>query len=119
MPIINRQDATEVEQHIRRIFAAPPIERASELRALFVEKMDFSGATGSVSLAGAPSTVALPDRAERVAVMDGLNVVYVALDIEGIERVRKGEAVAAAKLIGRWAMTIWRMVSDVSHVWSM
>ena len=83
MPIINRQDATEVEQHIRRILAASPGERAAELRVLFVEKMDFSGATGSVSLAGAPSTVVFPDRAERVAVMEGLNVVYVALDIEG------------------------------------
>ena len=99
MPIINRQDATEVEGHIQRIFAAPSSGRAAELTALFVEKMDFARASGSVSLAGAPSAVVLPDRAERVAVMDGLNVVYVALDIEGVKRVRKGEAAEAAKLI--------------------
>ncbi|MDP2948264.1 MAG: TaqI-like C-terminal specificity domain-containing protein [Chloroflexota bacterium] len=99
MPIANRQDATDVEQDIVRFFAAPPSGRAQALRRLFVEKLDFAGATGTVSLANAPKTVALPASAERIASMEGMHVVYVPLSGDGPDRIRKAEASAAAKLI--------------------
>ena len=99
MPIRDRDDAVEVEDRITRIFAAAPRERAAAIRALFVEVLDFDAATGRVGLAGAPGTVELPDFAERIAQMDGVHVVYVALETPGTDRVRKGEAATAAKLI--------------------
>ncbi|MCH8818261.1 MAG: hypothetical protein IIC92_11090, partial [Chloroflexi bacterium] len=99
MPIRNREDAVEVEQHIERVFAAPAIDRAGALRRMFVEVMDFESASGAVSLAAAPKNVTLPAAAERVATMSGVNVVYVPLDIESTERVRKAEAAEAARLI--------------------
>ena len=99
MPIKDRDDAVEVEDRIRRIFAAAPRERAAAIRALFVEVLDFDTAIGRVDLAGAPGKVELPGSAERIAQMDGVHVVYVALETPGTDRVRKGEAVAAAKLI--------------------
>jgi hypothetical protein len=99
MPIINRQDATEVDQYIQRIFAAAPTQRAQAIRRLFVEKLDFSATSGLVNLAKAPASVSLPTNAERIASLQGLNVVYVALNIPGANRVRKAEAAAAAKLV--------------------
>ena len=99
MPIRNRDDAVEVENRIGRIFAASPSERAGEIRALFVEALDFGPAAGHVGLDLAPSNVVLPAYAERVAELGGVHVLYVALDTSDTERVRKGEAAAAAKLI--------------------
>ena len=99
MPIQNRDDAVEVETQMASIFAATPDGRASAVRRLFVETLDFSGASGQVSLAGAPATAVLPDAAERVAVLDGIQVLYVPLNIEGTDRVRKAEVDAAAGLI--------------------
>ena len=99
MPIKDRDDAVEVEERTRRIFDAAPRERAAAIRALFVEVLDFDAAAGRVDLAGAPGTVELPDSAERIAQLDGVHVVYVALETPGTDRVRKGEAAAAAKLI--------------------
>ena len=98
MPIVNRQDAAEVDAYIQRIFDAPPAQRAQAIRRLFVEKLDFAGATGTVSLAKAPATVSLPPNAERIASLQGLNVVYVALGGDA-KRVRKAEAREAAKLV--------------------
>ena len=37
MPIINRQDAADVEEQFKRIFAVDRPRRAEELRKLFVE----------------------------------------------------------------------------------
>ena len=102
MPIRNRSDAVEVESRIERIFAAAPPERASEIRALFVEVLDFDPAPGQVSLDGATGNVALPTSAARIAELDGLHglhVLYVALDTPNTDRVRKGEVDAAARLI--------------------
>ena len=99
MPIVNRDDAVEVESRIGRIFAASPAERAGEVRALFVEVLDFDPASGQVGLAAAPGNVALPASAERVAELDGVHVLYVALDTTETDRVRKGDAAAAAKAI--------------------
>ncbi len=46
-----------------------------------------------------PSNVVLPDSAARIAELDGLHVLYVALDTPNTDRVRKGEVDAAARLI--------------------
>ena len=99
MPIENPNDAAEVESRIGRIFAATPPDRAAEVRALFVEVLDFDPASGYVDLGAAPDNVVLPASAERIATMDSVNVVYVPLSIPETDRVRKGEAAAAAKLI--------------------
>ena len=99
MPIRNREDAAEVEERITRIFAASADERAAEVRGLFVEVLDFDTATGHVDLSAAPANVTLPASAERVASLDGVHVVYLALDTPESDRVRKGEAAAAARLI--------------------
>ena len=99
MPIVNREDAVEVESRTERIFAASPSERAGEIRALFVEVLDFDPASGNASLDRAPDNVTLPSSAERIAELDGVHVLYIALDTTETERVRKGEVAAAAKLI--------------------
>ena len=96
MPIQNRDDAVEVETQIAHIFAAPPDDRT---RRMFVETLDFDPAIGQVSLAGATANAVLPDAAERIAVLDGVSVVYVPLSIEGTDRVRKAEVDEAARLI--------------------
>ncbi len=100
MPIQDRDDAHEVEARISAIFAASsPDQRAAELRRLFVEVLDFDPASGQAPLRAAPAGVTLPDAAERIASLDGVNVCYVALDITDTDRVRKAEAAAAAKQI--------------------
>ena len=99
MPIVNRDDAVEVESRIRRFFSASSSERAGEIRALFVEVLDFDPASGNASLDRAPDNVTLPSSAERIAELDGVHVLYIALDTTETERVRKGEVAAAAKLI--------------------
>ena len=99
MPIINRDDAVEVENRVKQIFAVSSSERAREIRGLFVEVLDFNPAAGQVSLSPSPSNVVLPATAERVAELDGVHVLYVALDIRDTDRVRKAEAAAAARLI--------------------
>ena len=99
MPIVNREDAVEVENRIGRIFAASSSERAGEVRGLLVEVLDFDPATGQVSLSHSSGNVDLPASAERVAELNGVHVLYVALDTPDTDRVRKGEAAEAAKLI--------------------
>ena len=99
MPIVNRDDAVEVESRIERVFVASSSERAGDIRALFVEVLDFDSATGDVGLDAAPGNVALPASAQRVAELDGVHVLYVALDATETDRVRKGDVSAAARLI--------------------
>ena len=99
MPIRDREDAAEVQTHIDRIFGAPPAGRRAAIRRLFVEALDFNAAQGQVSLEGAASTVELPGDAERIAELEGVHVVYVALDAPATGRVRKTEASEAARLI--------------------
>ena len=98
MPILNRDDAQEVERHVRDIFAARDDGRGSSVRRLFVEVMDFAPDFGRVSMEDAPASVSLPGSAERVAVLDGVRVFYAALDTR---RVRRAEAVAAANSLAR------------------
>ena len=97
MPVINRQDASDVEQHIDRIFRADsPEERVRQIRRLFVEKLDFEQSSGVVSLIDAPASVDLPAEAHRIATLEEARVVYVHLDTR---RVRKAEASEAARLV--------------------
>ena len=98
MPILNRDDAQEVERHVRDIFDARDDGRGNAVRRLFVEVMDFMSDFGRVSLMDAPASVSLPGSAERVAVLDGVRVFYAALDSR---RVRTREAVAAANSLAR------------------
>ena len=101
MPIRSREDAVEVESRIARIFGASPDERGASVRGLFVEVLDFDAASGHVDLGAAPGSVALPTSAERVAYSGGVHVVYLALEAPESDRVRKGEAAAAARLIAQ------------------
>jgi len=99
VPIIDTQDARELDSHLQRFFDANPSKRPHRLRQLFSEKFDFNTATGKVSLAKAPQNVTLPPDADRIASIEGINVVYVPLEIPGTTRVRKAEAVTAARVI--------------------
>ena len=97
MPIINRQDASDVELRMQSVFGAGSRqERVGEIRRLFVETLDFEPASGEVSLAGGRRGVELPDSAARVASLEGVNVAYVHLDTR---RVRRAEASEAVRLV--------------------
>ena len=91
------EDARRVQDHVDRIFNAAPRDRAEAIRRLFVEVLDFHGAAGPVSLAGAKGAE-LPNFAERIASLDGVQVLWVAL---ATKRVNKREAAEAALLIER------------------
>ena len=93
MPILNQQDATELEAKIADFFESPG---ARTLRGIFVELMDFRPDDGDVDLRAAPSSVKLPDNCERIAELRGVRVYYLKL---ADKRVNKREAAAAAKLI--------------------
>ena len=99
MPIQNRDDAVEVEERISRVFAASPGQRAAAVRRLFVEVLDFNAASGQVSLDGAAGPVHLPAAAERVAELDGVHVLFVALPDSATDRIRKAEVDAAARCL--------------------
>ena len=46
MPILNRDDAQEVERRVQNIFAARDDGRGNAVRRLFVEVMDFAPDSG-------------------------------------------------------------------------
>ena len=101
MPIVNRDDAADVDARVSRIFAADSTQRrVVEIRALFVELLDFEEpSSDEVALAGAPKGAKLPRSAYRIAQLDGVHVLYIPLDAPDANRVRKADAAAAAKLI--------------------
>ena len=104
MSIRDRNDAIEVERAMARVFSSPIDARAGEIRRLFVEVLDFEPALGQVVLHPVTGNASLPGAAERVATRDGVYVLYVPLHSAGpdqpaTDRVRKGDADAAAKLI--------------------
>lgn len=101
MPIIDAQDARDLDSHLQLFFDSDPAERPHRLRLLFTEKFDFNAATGKVSLADAPKNVTLPSNAERIASIEGINVVYVPLELPDTTRVRKAEAAASARMLAR------------------
>ncbi len=99
MPIQNREDAVEVEEPISRIFTAAPGQRVAEVRGLFAEVLDFNPVSGQASLVGVQAGVSLPDVADRIAELDGIHVLYIAMPSSDTDRVRKAEVDAAAKLL--------------------
>ena len=56
-------------------------------------------ASGQAGLAGAQAGVSLPDAAERIAELDGVQVLLVALPASNTDRVRKADVDTAAKLL--------------------
>ena len=80
LPALDLEDAIDVQTHIDRIFAAPSDGRAAAIRQLFVETLDFNQDRDRVDLSDAPDTVELPESAERIAELEGVHVVYVALE---------------------------------------
>ena len=64
-----------------------------------METLDFDSASGQVSLADVPSSAGVPDAADRVGVLDGVHVFYIALNTEATTRVRKADVDAAARVI--------------------
>ena len=103
MPIINPQDAREVDDQIELIFAAgSTADRLARIRQLFVGILDFRDTFDfSVGLGGARGNVKLPTEAHLVARLDDVQVVYVDMSSTEIEtnRVNKEEAQEAARLI--------------------
>ena len=98
MPIRNREDAFEVEDRIARIFAASSEDRAAAVRGLFVEVLDFNAATGQLDLRAA-DRAELPDDADRIAELDGVHVLLIALTSSQTDRVSKTSVDAAARVI--------------------
>ena len=104
MPIINPQDAREVDQQIDEIFdAKSTADRLVRIRQLFVGILDFRGIfDASVDLRAARGNVKLPSDAYELAQLDDVRVVYVDMFESEIDtdRVNKREAQEAARLIG-------------------
>ena len=119
MPIINRQDASEVEAHIERVFGAgSPEERVREIRGLFVETLDFEPTSGEVGLAGGRKGVELPGSADRVAELEGVSVAYVHLDTRRVRRAEAAEAVrqVSEQLDGDLLMAFTNQNADQLHL---
>ncbi len=80
MPVIDLQEAKDVDRAIGRVFEAPDLVGAlGQLRELFAARLDFEDVTGSVPLRDKE----LPTSATRIAERDGVQVVAVALPDEG------------------------------------
>ncbi|MCY3887954.1 MAG: Eco57I restriction-modification methylase domain-containing protein [Chloroflexi bacterium] len=99
MPIRDREDAAEVQEHIDRIYGAESDERAAAIRRLFVEALDFNADQGQASLANPRTGVELPKNAERIAELEGVHVLYVALTAPENGRIRKADVSEAARLL--------------------
>jgi hypothetical protein len=92
MPQVDRLEASEVAALVERALAAPTFEAAlPRWRMVFVERLDFRPATGTLRLTSA----GLPTTATRVAERDGVQVVALALPDDG--RVTAMEIRAALK----------------------
>ncbi len=95
MPIQSPEDARDVEQHVDAFFGAFPEQRPTVLRRLFAEVLDFQDVLGQLSLATAKSEL-LPPAAERIAELDGIHVLFIALSGT---RINKRDVVEAVKII--------------------
>ena len=98
MPILDIEDAVEVRERIDEFFRERPDRRPDVLRRLFAEVLDFDRVTGRLALATGAAGVQLPDYAERIAQLDDVQVLYVALETT---RVNKREAAAVAQIVER------------------
>ena len=101
MPIRDREVIDDVDRAIARVFDAAPARRANAVRQLFVEALDFHADSGKVGLPVERAGVELPAAAERVAMLEGVHVLHVALDAPANGRVRHADAAEAARLIAR------------------
>lgn len=99
MPIRDREDAAEVQAQIDRIFGAAPAGRAAAIQRLFVEALDFHPDQGQVPLAKPRGGVELPGQAERIADLEGVRVLHVALEAPENGRVRNRDVSAAARIL--------------------
>ena len=103
MPIRDRDDATQVANRFQRFFEAESEQRPGILRELFAEILDFDRESGRLSLVQAQGRVGveLPDVAERIAALDGVDVLYVDLSSAdtATDRVRKAEVLATANVV--------------------
>ena len=99
MPIINVQDAYEVENSLQAVLTAPsPDDRVQAIRTLFVETLDFDSIDRKVPL-GAANNPNLPTDARLLARRGGFSVLYIPLDGTDDNRVKAETASAAAKVI--------------------
>ena len=103
MPIRDRDDATQVADRFQRFFRADSEQRPGILRALFTEILDFDRESSQLSLVQAPGRagIELPDAAERIATLGGVEVLYVDLSSgdTATERVRKAEVLAVTTVV--------------------
>ena len=103
MPIRDRDDATQVADRFQRFFRADSEQRPGILRALFTEILDFDRESSQLSLVQAQGRagIELPDVAERIATLDGVEVLYVDLSSvdTATERVRKAEVLAVTTVV--------------------
>lgn len=98
MPILDIEDAVEVRERIDEFFRERPDRRPHVLRRLFAEVLDFDRVTGRLGLGTGAAGVQLPDYAERIAQLDDVQILYVALETT---RVNKREAAAVAQIVER------------------
>ena len=103
MPIRDRDDATQVADRFQRFFTAESEQRPGILRELCAEILDFDRESSQLSLVQAQGRagIELPDVAERIATLDGVEVLYVDLSSvdTATERVRKAEVLAATTVV--------------------
>ena len=103
MPIRDRDDATQVADRFQRFFRADSEQRPGILRALFTEILDFDRESSQLSLVQAQGRagIELPDAAERIATLGGVEVLYVDLSSgdTATERVRKAEVLAVTTVV--------------------
>ena len=103
MPIRDRDDATQVASRFQRFFKADSEQRPGILRELFTEILDFDRESSQLSLVQARGRagIELPDVAERIATLDGVEVLYVDLSSvdTATERVRKAEVLAVTTVV--------------------
>ena len=96
MPIVDRREASDVDQLFGRALAATSTsETVTALRRLFVEKLDFNTAGGTVPLADA----SLPPEAARLATREGVQVV--AVQFPDKDRLRTRDIRTALKSLGQ------------------
>lgn len=98
MPIVDVAEAKDLDQKIEELLQAAPADREKRLREIFVEKLDFSPASGPIDLRGARCPV---KQATRIATAEGVHVVWAILDAERI-RISDTRAIskALADLVG-------------------
>ncbi|MDE2935570.1 MAG: Eco57I restriction-modification methylase domain-containing protein [Chloroflexota bacterium] len=99
MPIINPDDAYEVERAIQGTLVANESDRPAALRQLFVEVLDFEPETGTVSLETGSGVNGLPSAATRLAGLDGFHVLHIGLNGSTRRGIRRPEVRLAAQAV--------------------